>query len=71
MRAKGEHGDMTEFVTITQDFTTPALDKMQNRSRNQVTKNRKPFQERKVAFEINAAWKRCFSGREEFSYADV
>lgn len=62
---------MTEFITVSQDFTTPALDKMKNRSRKQVTKNRKPFQERKVAFEVNAAWKRCFTGREELGYANV
>lgn len=56
---------MNELGTISQDFATPYLDKMHERSRNQKVKNRKPFHGRKVPFEPDARWKKCAAGREE------
>lgn len=58
---------MNEFLTVEQSFDTPALDAMKERSKRQKNKNRKPFQERKVPFVINPAWKRCATGREEYA----
>lgn len=58
---------MNEFLTIEQDFDTPMLDAAKKRARKQQNKNRKPFQERKVPFAINPAWKRCATGREEYA----
>lgn len=62
---------MNTLLSVKHDYTSPTMDAMRTRSKNQKTKNRKPFQEHKVPFEINSAWKRCFAGREEFNYANI
>lgn len=62
---------MTEFGDIQQNFNTPFIDKMKERSKHQKIRNSKPFQVRKVAFEVNPEWCRCFTGREEIAYENL
>lgn len=56
---------MTEMLTITQDFRTPALDAMKQRSRESGKRNGHKESRAKQPFQPKAIWKRCAGGMEE------
>ena len=63
---------MTEMLTITHDFDNcNTYDNMRRRAKESGLRNGHKQSREKTAFKINEAWKRCFSGREEYGYAAI